>query len=92
MLGEKGKLHKINIQIKHGARKLFDRVYKCNKLIQFDSSNISIYHPITHSNIYIVDGIESCLVMEMAYYDEVGEFAGWERLTADIKSIVNTSK
>lgn len=87
MTGEGNNLHKINIQIHYKSNLLFDKVYMCNKLLQFDSNNISVYLPKNSTNHFIVDGTESCLIMEMANYDEQGEFAGWDRLSDDIKTI-----
>lgn len=86
MQGEQNKIQKINIQVATNEGLLFNQVFNCNKVIMFDSSNISVYYPESDSNLFIVDGIEP-LTLEMAYYDELGEFAGWEQMTSDIRSI-----
>ena len=81
------KLGKYQFSIKTNNQDLFNRVFRCNRIVSFDSSNIQVYTPVTHPNVFFIDGINSCLVMEMGYFDERGDFAGWERFSADIKSI-----
>lgn len=81
------KLGKYQFSIKTKNQDLFNRVFRCNRIVSFDSSNINVYTPVTHPNVFFIDGINPCLVMEMGYFDELGDFAGWERFSADIKTI-----
>lgn len=67
---------------------LYDRIFKSNRIVLFDSSNINVYHPTENPNLHFIDGVNPCLVLEMGYYDEMGDFAGWERFSADIKAFV----
>ena len=61
-------------------------IFKCNRLVLFDSSNINVYSPVGHPDLFFIDGVSPCLVLEMEYYAEAGDFAGWERFSADIKA------
>jgi len=79
-------MHRVKLQIEKENEILYDKVFKCNRLVLFDSSNINVYIPEGRPELYFIDGVSPCLVLEMEYYDEDGIFAGWERFSADIKA------
>ena len=80
------KLHRVKLQIEKDDELLYDKVFKCNRLVLFDSSNINVYPPEGHPDLFFIDGVSPCFVLEMEYYDEAGDFGGWERFSADIKA------
>ncbi|MBD80022.1 MAG: hypothetical protein CL840_14005 [Crocinitomicaceae bacterium] len=83
---ETSEMHRIKLQIENGMDTIYAKVFKCNRLVLFDSSNINVYVPKGYPELFFIDGVSPCLVLEMEYYDEQGDFAGWERFSADIKA------
>ena len=75
------------IKIALGDKQLYTKNYNCSRIKQFDPGLIFVYQAASNDSIYFIDGEPNCLVLEMKYYDEYGEFGGWEQFSSDIKAL-----
>ncbi len=75
----------LNVDIE--GKKLYRKTYNCSRIKDFDPGLILVYQAESNDSIYFIDGEPNCLVLEMEYYDENGEFGGWEQFSSDIKAL-----
>ncbi len=77
----------IALNVALSGKKLYRKTYNCSRIKTFDPGLILVYRAASNDSIYFVDGEPNCLVLEMEYYDESGEFGGWEQFSSDIKAL-----
>jgi len=77
----------LSLKVDMGEKRLYNKNYNCSRVKQFDPGLIFVYQAESNDSIYFIDGEPNCLVLEMEYYDEEGEFGGWEQFSSDIKAL-----
>ena len=77
----------LSLNISVGEKRLYSKNYNCSRIKQFDPGLIFVYQAASNDSIYFINGEPNCLVLEMEYYDQDGEFGGWEQFSSDIKAL-----
>lgn len=77
----------VSLTVEMADKQLYRKNYNCSRIKHFDPALILVYQAESNDSIYFVDGEPNCLVLEMEYYDESGEFGGWEQFSSDIKAL-----
>lgn len=77
----------LGLKVALGDKHLYSKNYNCSRIKTFDPGLIFVYQAASNDSIYFIDGEPNCLVLEMEYYDEDGEFGGWEQFSSDIKAL-----
>lgn len=66
---------------------LYMKKFNCSRIRSFEPGLINVFQAMSNDSVYFINGEPDCLVLEMEYYDDKGDFGGWERFSTDIKAL-----